>query len=122
MSLAQSGADWVAVAVLAADALAAEDVDGTEALEEAVDPERAGEALGVVTLCEPDPEVALVHPVSTAPATSATIVSCPPRRITGTSLPRIQTTPLTSSCRRPGVTAKIPPFPPTRIPFSIGGA
>jgi len=104
MSLVHRGVDCVAVAVLEAEELALdaeEAVDGTEALGNAV--------LGVLdVLCAPDPEVALLHPASAAPATNA--VRCALLRIIGLSLLGIQSTSLASSCRRLGVTREIQPF------------
>ncbi len=80
MSLVHIGVDaWVVVAVLKAGA--EEVVDGT-ALGEVFEPEEAGDVLGVVDVLRvPDPEVALVHPASATPTTSAHTVSRELRRI-----------------------------------------
>jgi len=106
MSLVHRGVDCVAVAVLEAEELALdaeEAVDGTEALGDAV--------LGVLdVLCAPDPEVALLHPASAAPAMNTNAVSCALLRIIGLPLLGIQSTSLASSCRRLGVTREIQPF------------
>ena len=85
MSLVHGGVDtWVAVAVFEAEELALdaeEVVDGTDALGEAV--------LGVLdVLCAPDPEVALLHPASAAPAMNTNAVSCALLRIIGLSIAR----------------------------------
>lgn len=107
MSLVHSGGDaWDAVAVREAGTEAlprdAEDVvvDRTEAPGEPVEREEAGDVLGVAdALCVPDPEVALVHPASAPPATSAKTVSCELQRIIASAFLGIQMTSFTSSCR-----------------------
>jgi hypothetical protein len=88
MSLVHGGVDtWVAVAVFEAGELAldaVEVVDETDALGEAGEPDEAGEVFGVLdALCAPDPEVALLHPASAAPAMSTNAVSCALLRIIG---------------------------------------
>ena len=99
MSLVHGGVEtWVAAVVFEAEELALdaeEVVDGTDALADAVEPDEAGEVLGVLdVLCAPDPEVALLHPAS-APAMSTNAASCALVRIIGRPLLGIQSTSFT---------------------------
>ena len=115
MSLVHGGVEtWVVVAAFEAEGLALdaeEVVGGTDAPAEAVEPDEAGVVLGVLdVLCAPDPEVALLHPVSAAPAMSTNAVSCALLRIIGLPLLGTQSTSFTSSCRRRGATRDGQPF------------